>query len=65
MMAESSGEIEFRTIYETRTQTLKPGEEPPKGAKRVGVEEEVGELPVYPEGQNPDTGDGEKRPYRT
>lgn len=35
MLSEKSGNIEFRTIYETQTKTLKAGEEPPKGAKRI------------------------------
>jgi hypothetical protein len=35
ILSEKSGNIEFRTIYETQTKTLKPGEAPPKGAKRI------------------------------
>jgi hypothetical protein len=35
LVAEQGEKIEFRTIYETKTKTLKPGEQPPKGAKRI------------------------------
>ena len=67
-MIERDGEnIEFRTVYETQTKVLKPGEEPPPGAKKVPYHARMdGEVPVYPEGQNPETADeGEKKAYRT
>lgn len=71
LIAEQGDNIEFKTVYETKTKTLKPGEEPPPGAKQVVVGQDQGDVPVYPEGQNPDTGGppedggGEKKAYRT
>lgn len=35
ILAEQGENIEFKTVYETQTKTLKAGEEPPKGAKLV------------------------------
>jgi dolichyl-phosphate-mannose-protein mannosyltransferase len=68
LVAEQGDNIEFKTIYETKTKTLLPGEEPPPGARRIPVGDEKVDVPVYPEGQNPETGpadDGEKKAYRT
>jgi hypothetical protein len=66
MLAEQGDNIEFKTVYETKTKTLRAGEEPPMGAKQVPYVPPVGDVPVQPEGQKPDTGeDGEKKPYRT
>jgi dolichyl-phosphate-mannose-protein mannosyltransferase len=69
LVAEQGDNIEFKTIYETKTKTLLPGEEPPPGAKRIPVGDEKVDVPVYPEGQNPETGPaddgGEKKAYRT
>ena len=69
LVAEQGDNIEFKTIYETKTKTLLPGEEPPPGARRIPVGEEKVDVPVYPEGQNPETGPGddggEKKAYRT
>lgn len=65
IMAESPEQVEFKTIYQTRTQTLQPGEEPPKGAKLVPVERREGEMRVDSEGQVPEAGESEARPYRT
>jgi hypothetical protein len=70
LLEEQGENIEFRTIYETQTKILKPGEEPPKGARRIPVEngKRPGEQevrPVYPEGVNPETEEGEKKAYKT
>ena len=55
MLAEQGDQIEFRTIYETQTKVLKPGEEPPPGAKRIPYDPNKEQVPKYPEGQNPET----------
>ena len=65
LLEERGEEIEFRTIYETQTRTLQAGEEPPAGVKRVPNNPAKGEVPQYPEGQNPETKEEEKKPYRT
>ena len=69
LLEEQGENIEFRTVYETQTKVLKPGEEPPKGARRIPIENAKlpGEqVPVYPEGVNPETEEGgEKKAYRT
>ena len=72
MLAEQGKNIEFRTVYETKTKTLSVGEEPPRGAKLIQAKSPVGggggDVPVYPEGQNPETGEeggSEKQAYRT
>lgn len=68
LLAEQGDNIEFRTIYETQTKVLKPGEQPPPGAKRVRKPDnlEGGEVPKYPQGQNPETKEEtEKKAYRT
>lgn len=73
MVAEQGNNIEFRTVYETKTKTLRVGEEPPRGAKLIQAKSPVGgaggagDVPVYPDGQNPETGEegGEKQAYRT
>jgi len=70
LLAEQDGNVEFKTVYETKTKTLRPGEEPPPGARRVMGDEQQGDVPVYPEGQNPETGglpedSDEKKAYRT
>ena len=65
MLAEG-GNIEFKTIYETKTKTLLAGEAPPKGAKRIDLDrpgDKANDIPILPEGQNPET--GEKKAYRT
>lgn len=67
LLSEQGDHIEFKTVYETQTKILKPGEELPPGAKKMAPKQEEGEVPVYPKGQNPETVDekGEKKPYRT
>jgi hypothetical protein len=74
MVAEQGSNIEFRTVYETKTKTLRVGEEPPIGGKRIPAKSPVGgvggagDVPVYPDGQNPETGEageGERKAYRT
>jgi hypothetical protein len=67
MMSEQGENIEFRTVYETQTRVLKPGEEPPIGAKKIPYNPNKEEpVPKYPEGQNPETQEGEeKKAYRT
>ena len=35
LLEEQGQNIEFRTVYETQTRILKPGEKPPPGAKRI------------------------------
>jgi hypothetical protein len=68
LLAEQGENIEFRTVYETQTKVLRPGEQPPPGAKRIPRPDnyEAGEVPKYPEGQNPETKEeGEKKAYRT
>jgi hypothetical protein len=69
LVAEQGDNIEFKTIYETKTKTLLPGEEPPPGARRIPVGDEKVDVPVYPDGQNPETAPaddgGEKKAYRT
>ena len=69
LIAEQGENIEFRTVYETQTKILKPGEEPPAGAKRIPVDAKLGGkggVPVYPDAQNPETvEEGEKKAYRT
>jgi len=68
LLAEQGENVEFRTVYETQTKILRPGEEPPKGARVVGNVGGGGEVPEYPVGQNPETEEkkgGEKKAYRT
>jgi hypothetical protein len=71
LLEEQGSNIEFRTVYETQTKVLRQGEEPPLGAKQIlgggggAGREGEGEVPVYPEGQNPETVEGEKKAYRT
>ena len=70
LLAEQGDNVEFRTVYETQTKVLKPGEQPPPGAKVVRRQDireaDKGEVPKYPEGQNPETKEeGEKKAYRT
>jgi len=70
LVAEQSGNVEFKTVYETKTKTLRPGEALPPGAKKVVGDERQVDVPVYPEGQDPETQglpeDGEqKKAYRT
>jgi hypothetical protein len=65
LLSEQGENVEFRTVYETQTKILRPGEEPPKGARVVAPA--AGEVPEYPVGQNPETEEkgGEKKAYRT
>jgi len=65
LLSEQGDNVEFRTVYETQTKILRPGEEPPKGARVVAPA--GGEVPEYPVGQNPETEEkgGEKKAYRT
>jgi hypothetical protein len=63
LLSEQGENVEFRTVYETQTKILRPGEEPPKGARVVGNAGAGGEVPEYPVGQNPET--EEKKAYRT
>ena len=67
LLEEQGENIEFRTVYETQTKVLKPGEEPPAGAKRIPFNpNKQQEVPQYPEGQNPETQEGEEKgAYRT
>jgi hypothetical protein len=39
-MEEQGDNIEFRTVYETQTKVLAPGEELPPGAKRFDADRE-------------------------
>ena len=64
LLSEEGGNVEFKTVYETQTKILRPGEEPPQGARVVG---DVPDVPEYPVGQNPETEEktGRKKAYRT
>lgn len=69
LLEEQGDNIEFRTVYETQTKTLRAGEEPPPGAKQVPIKPAAsakGDGPVYPEGQKPESKEsGEKKAFRT
>ena len=66
LMEEQGENIEFKTVYETQTKVLRAGEEPPPGAKRIPYDPNRERHPQYPEGQNPETQEGEERKaYRT